>query len=218
MPLLHRPGEAQVDFGHALANVNGQLRKVAFFVMALPYSDATFVMAFEREGTETFWEGHVRAFEFFQGVPRRITYDNTKVAVSKILGKERRLTQGFLQLKSHYLFDHHFCRVARGNEKGVVEGQVKFTRLGPAPAIAISDLKAAGGISTGMKVIDITQPTNGTPPPLWIIDGQHRITGLGETGCAQKDNFIPVVLLLNNGGNFYGYSGNFMATKARAFS
>ena len=118
-----------MDFGHALAKVNGQLRKVAFFVMALPYSDATFVMAFERECTETFWEGHVRAFEFFGGVPKRITYDNTKVAVSKILGKERRLTQGFLQLKSHYLFDHHFCRVARGNEKGVVEGQVKFTRL-----------------------------------------------------------------------------------------
>jgi len=108
VPLLHRPGEAQVDFGHALANVNGQLRKVAFFVMALPYSDATFVMAFARECTETFWEGHVRAFEFSKGVPTRITYDNTKVAVSKILGKERRLTHGFLQLKSHYLFDHHF--------------------------------------------------------------------------------------------------------------
>jgi transposase len=138
VPLVHRPGEAQVDFGHALAKVNGQLRKVAFFVMALPYSDASFVMAFERECTETFWEGHVRAFEFFQGVPKRITYDNTTVAVSKILGKERRLTQGFLQLKSHYLFAHHFCRVARGNEKGVVEGQVKFTRLNffvPVPQV-----------------------------------------------------------------------------------
>lgn len=99
VPLRHRPGEAQVDFGHALAHVNGQLRKVAFFVMALPYSDATFVMAFEREGTETFWEGQVRAFEFFKGVPTRITYDNTKVAVSKILGKERRLTDAKRRLK-----------------------------------------------------------------------------------------------------------------------
>lgn len=129
VPLVHRPGEAQVDFGHALAKVDGQLRKVVFFVMALPYSDASFVAAFERECTETFWEGRVRAFEFFGGVPRRITYDNTKVAVGQILGRARRLTQGFLQLKSHYLFDHHFCRVARGNEKGVVEAQVKFTRL-----------------------------------------------------------------------------------------
>jgi hypothetical protein len=37
-----------------LAKVNGRLRKVAFSVMALPYSDATFVMAFENECTEPF--------------------------------------------------------------------------------------------------------------------------------------------------------------------
>jgi transposase len=130
VPLAHDPGEAQVDFGQALVKVNGRLRKVAFFVMALPYSDAMFVMAFERECTETFWEGHVRAFEFFGGVPTRIVYDNTRVAVSQILGgKERRLTHGFLQLKSHYLFDHRFCRVRRANEKGVVEGTVKYARL-----------------------------------------------------------------------------------------
>lgn len=128
----------QVDFGHVLARVNGHLREVAFFVMALPYSDPSFVMAFECECTETFLEMHVRAFEFFGGVPRRITYDNTKVAVSQILGRARRLTQGFLELKGHHLFDHHFCRVARGNEKGVVEGQVKFTRLNffvPVPQV-----------------------------------------------------------------------------------
>jgi transposase len=131
VPLIHRPGEAQVDFGEALVKMNGRLRKVAFMVMALPYSDASFVMAFERECTETFWEGHVQGFEFFGGVPWRITYDNTKIAVAQIIGggKERRLTRGFCQLKSHYLFNHHFCRVARGNEKGVVEGQVKYTRL-----------------------------------------------------------------------------------------
>mgnify|MGYP003338519148 FL=1 len=140
VPLVHPPGEAQMDFGHALVKMNGVLRKVAFFVMALPYSDAVFVQAFERECTETFWAGHVQAFQFFGGVPRRITYDNTKVAVAQILGggKERRLTQGFLQLKSHYLFAHHFCHVRRGNEKGVVEGLVKFTRLNffvPVPQV-----------------------------------------------------------------------------------
>ena len=48
MPLDHRPGEAQVDFGYALAKVCGELRKVGFFVMVLPHSDAFFVMVFER--------------------------------------------------------------------------------------------------------------------------------------------------------------------------
>jgi transposase len=93
LPLVHRPGEAQVDFGQALVRMAGVLRKVFFFVMALPHSDAFFVMAFERECTESFWEKHVRAFAFFGGVPCRITYDNTTVAVSKIVGPHaRRLT------------------------------------------------------------------------------------------------------------------------------
>jgi hypothetical protein len=116
------------------------LRKTPFFVLALPYSDAVFVMAFERECTETFWEGHVQAFGFFGGVARRISYDNSKIAVAQIIGggKDRRLTTGFCQLQSHYLFNHHFCRVGRGNEKGVVEGLVKFTRLNffvPVPQV-----------------------------------------------------------------------------------
>jgi len=70
MPLIHRAGEAQVDFGYALAKISGVLKKVAIFVMALPYSDAFFVMVFEGECTESHWEGHVRAFEFFGGVPQ----------------------------------------------------------------------------------------------------------------------------------------------------
>ena len=139
MPLVHRPGEAQVDYGHALVRMAGVLRKMVFLVMALPHSDAFFVMAFERECTETFWEGHVRAFEFFGGVPWRITYDNTKVCISKIVGpRARELTEGFKQLLSHYLFDPHFCLVRRANEKGVVEGTVKFARLNflvPVPQV-----------------------------------------------------------------------------------
>jgi transposase len=139
MPLIHRPGEAQVDFGYGLAKVSGVLKKVAFFVMSLPYSDAFFLMAFEKECTETYWEGHVRAFEFFGGVPQRISYDNTKVLASQIIGAhERKLTDGFLKLQSHYLFKEHFCQVRRPNEKGVVEGVVKYARLNflvPVPEV-----------------------------------------------------------------------------------
>ena len=47
VPLSHPPGEAQFDFGHALARIGGKLRKVAFLVMALPYSDVFLVQAFD---------------------------------------------------------------------------------------------------------------------------------------------------------------------------
>jgi transposase len=140
MPLSHRPGTMQMDFGQALARIGGVLRKVHFAVFALPHSDAVYLRAYERECTETFWDGHVHALAYFGGVPTEITYDNTKVAVGQIIGggKERKLTNGFLHLQSHYLFDYRFCRVARPNEKGVVEGMVKFTRLNfmvPVPQV-----------------------------------------------------------------------------------
>jgi transposase len=140
MPLVHRPGDAQVDYFHALAKLGGSLQKVAIFMMALPYSDGFFMMCVPGECTESFWEGHARAFAFFGGVPGRITYDNSKIAVRGIVGVHRRkLTRGFLELASHYLFDHHFCTVRRGNEKGVVEGTGGYARrnfLVPVPQLA----------------------------------------------------------------------------------
>jgi transposase len=143
VPLIHPMGEAQVDFGHADVVLDGEKVKVAIFVMALPYSDAFFMCVFPRECPEAFFEGHVRAFEFLGGVPKRIIYDNTSSAVSKILaGRERKLTPAFLRVVSHYLFETHFCRVRRANEKGVVENLVGFGRrnyLVPVPNV--SDLE-----------------------------------------------------------------------------
>jgi len=139
MPLSQRPGEAQVDFGHALANFNGTLKKVSFFVMSMVHSDAMFVMSFPRECTEAFLEAHVRAFDFFGCVPKRISYDNTRIAITKILtGHKRKHTAEFKRLISHYLFEPHFCNVRRPNEKGIVEGSVKYSRLNfmvPVPQV-----------------------------------------------------------------------------------
>jgi transposase len=140
LPLSHPPGEAQVDFGFAEVTVAGVPTKVAVFVLSLPYSGAVYIQVFPRECTETFQEGHVRAFAFFGGVPTRIAYDNTKTAVAKIVSsRDRTLTREFLRLKSHYLFDSHFCLVRRPNEKGHVEKLVAYARsnfLVPVPAVA----------------------------------------------------------------------------------
>jgi transposase len=139
LPLSHPPGEAQVDFGYADVWLEGELTKVALFVMTLPYSDAIFVQAFPRECTEAFLEGHLRAFAFFGGVPTRISYDNSKVAVCRIVGdREREVTREFLRLKSHFLFADHFCLVRRPNEKGHVERLLDFARrnfLVPVPRV-----------------------------------------------------------------------------------
>jgi len=129
VPLAHPAGEAQVDFGEALVVIAGAEHKAHYLVMDLPQSDDCFVVAFPAETTEAFLEGHMRAFAYFGGVPTRILYDNTKIAVAKILGGEQRQrTRAFSELQSYYLFADKFGRPAKGNDKGKVEGLVGYAR------------------------------------------------------------------------------------------
>jgi transposase len=143
VPLAHPPGDAQADFGEAMVVIGGVERKAHYLAMDLPQSDACFVMAFPAETTEAFLEGHNHAFEYFGGVPRTILYDNTKIAVARILGDGTRTkTRAFNELQSHYLFAEKFGRPGKGNDKGKVEGLVGYARrnfMVPRPRFATWD-------------------------------------------------------------------------------
>jgi hypothetical protein len=129
VPLAHPPGHAQADFGEALAVIGGMECKAHFFAFDLPHSDAIFVKAYPAETAEAFCDAHVSAFAFFGRVPLSILYDNTKLAVARILGDgTRQRTRIFSELQSHYLFLDRFGRPGKGNDKGKVEGLVGFAR------------------------------------------------------------------------------------------
>ena len=129
VPLSHPPGHVQCDFGQAKAVIGGVERKIHYFVLDLPHSDGCFVKAYPAEATEAFCDGHVSAFTFLGGAPRSILYDNTRLAVAKILGDGRRKrTRVFSELVSHYLFEDRFGRPGKGNDKGKVEGLVGYAR------------------------------------------------------------------------------------------
>jgi transposase len=140
VPLEHPPGDAQADFGEAMVRIGGVERKAHYLAMDLPQSDDCFVMAFPSETTEAFLEGHNHAFAYFGGVPRTILYDNTKLAVARILGDGTRTkTRAFSELQSHYLFAEKFGRPGKGNDKGKVEGLVGYARrnfMVPVPQYA----------------------------------------------------------------------------------
>ena len=91
IPLVHPPGHAQADFGEAVVVIGGIEQKAHFFAFDLPHSDACFVKAYPAETTEAFCDGHNSAFAFFGSVPQSILYDNTKIAVARILGDGKRV-------------------------------------------------------------------------------------------------------------------------------
>lgn len=165
LPLSHSPGESQVDFGFAEMDVANQRVKAALFVMTLPFSDAVYMQAFPRECTESFQEGHKRAFQFFGAVANRISYDNSRVSISKIVGRrERECTREFLRLQSHYLFRSHFCLVRRANEKGHVENLLGYARrnfLVPVPDV--SSFAEINEILERRCAEELTRSTRGKP-------------------------------------------------------
>ena len=105
----------------------------------MPHSDGCFVKAYPAETTEAFLDGHVSAFAFLGGVPQSILYDNTKLAVARILGDGRRKrTRAFTELQSHYLSGDRFGRPGKGNDKGKV-GYMRRNFLVPVPSFESFD-------------------------------------------------------------------------------
>jgi transposase len=130
LPLEFEPGEdGQVDWGEAQVILNGVLVTVQLFVLRLCYSRKIFVMAFPSQKQECFYAGHVAALAYFGGVPRRLSYDNLKAAVKRVLqGRNRQEQERFILFRSHYLFESHFCNPGAGHEKGRVEDGVGYAR------------------------------------------------------------------------------------------
>ena len=119
VPLSHPPCHAQCDFGEAVAVIARVERKVHYLVLDLPHSDGCFMKAYPSETTEAFLDGHVSAFAFLGAVPQSILYDNTRLAVARILGDGRRQrTRSFTELQSHCLFETGSGALARAMTRG----------------------------------------------------------------------------------------------------
>jgi hypothetical protein len=130
LPLEFEEGEdAQVDWGEAQVVLGGEQVTVQIFILRLCYSRKIFVMAFPNQKQECFYAGHVAAFDYLGGIPRRLSYDNLKAAVKRVLqGRNRQQQERFILFRSHYLFDSHFCTPGAGHEKGRVEEGVGYVR------------------------------------------------------------------------------------------
>jgi transposase len=130
VPLVHRAGdEAQVDFFEMLVDVSGVRRKAHLFLLRLMHSRRDVVWLYDRCDQVSFLDGHVRAFAYLGGVPRRGIYDNLSAAVRRRLGLRRELTDRFRALVSHYGLEPCFARIGQGHDKGGVEGRGKSIRL-----------------------------------------------------------------------------------------
>lgn len=144
LPLEHRPGEAQVDFGTADFYENGRRITGKYLEVSFPYSNKGYMQLFYGENMECLLEGLDAIFRHMGAVPDELWFDNTKVIVTKVIrGGGRDTTERFNRFREHYRFQAVFTNLGEGHEKGNVENKVGYQRrnfLVPVPRfLALSD-------------------------------------------------------------------------------
>ena len=147
IPLEFPAGSAvQVDWGEATILLDGKKTAVNLFCARLCYSCAPIVLAYRRQNEECFLDALVRVFAYYGGVPRRVIFDNGKVAVKDGFGVWAQKQEGYARLSAHYGFEAVFCNPASGHEKGLVEGLVGLIRRNVCvPLPKVRDMEELNG-------------------------------------------------------------------------
>jgi len=174
--------DAQGDWGEALIYLDDKPVTARVFCMKLSYSGKPFVMAFPTERQEAFFEGQRRAFEWFEGVPARVSYDNLTTAVLKVLRGRNRIEQdAFIAFRSHYLFQSHFATPATPREQGRVESLVGYMRRNyfvPVPHVSSFD-------EINRTLLERLQEDDNRPSP-------DKPMTIGEAWQEEKPKLLPL--------------------------
>jgi transposase len=157
MRQVHKAGEKLfVDYaGQTMPVIDrktGEIHQAPVFVATLGASNYTYT---EATWTQTLpdWTGsHVRAFEFFGGVPRIVVPDNLKTGVTSPHLYDPELNPSYLELAEHYAVAVVPARAVKPRDKAKVEVHVQIVEreilapLRDRRFLSLADLNEAMGI------------------------------------------------------------------------
>jgi transposase len=229
LPLEFDAGkDAQVDWGEAWVIMAGVEVKVQFLVMRLNYSRVRFVKAYPFQKQEAFLDAHEAGFHFLGGVPRRITYDNLKTAVFRILeGHNRQEQEAFKAFRSYYLFDSHYCTPAQGHEKGGVENDVGYAQRNFfSPLLRVNSYAELNQLLLERCQQNVDRHIRGQEAPvaeLWEVDKVHLLPVPKQDypACEMKpvkaNSYSQVVFETNRYSVPHSYAGKQLVLRAFPF-
>lgn len=130
VPLHSNPAEeCQVDFGYlGTFRRNGRPVKVWVFSMVLSHSRYAYYHLVTTQRVSEFLDCHIKAFEYFGGVPRTVKLDNLKAGVTTPDLYEPLLQEQYAGFLSYYGSAGIACRPRRPQAKGKVESSIKYVK------------------------------------------------------------------------------------------
>jgi len=119
----------EYDFGEVKLIINGMLKKYYIAVISSPASNFRWCYLYTNSKKDVFLDSHVKFFKMIGGIWKEVVYDNMRNVVSKFIGKnEKELNEDLVKMSIYYGFDINVTNAFSGNEKGYVEGSVKYLR------------------------------------------------------------------------------------------
>ena len=119
----------EYDFGEVKLVIDGTVKRYYIAVLSSPAGNFRWCYLYDNCKKEVFMDSHVRFFKMIGGVWKEVVYDNMRNVVSKFIGKnEKELNEDLVKMSLYYGFDINVTNAFSGNEKGYVEGSVKFLR------------------------------------------------------------------------------------------
>lgn len=124
------PGkQLQSDWGEVVTEMGGQAVRVHFIVNELGYSRRFHFWCCESADAEHTYEGLIRSFEYFGGVPQEVVVDNQKSAVLSHSNQSGPVfNERFVDLAGHYDFTPRACKPYRARTKGKDERMVGYIK------------------------------------------------------------------------------------------
>jgi transposase len=124
------PGhECQIDFGYlGKFHKEGKYVKVWVFCQVLSHSRYAFYKAVTNQTTETFFRCQIEAMEFFGGVTSTLKIDNLGAGVLQADFYQPMIQKQYADMAAHYQTTIVTCRIARGQDKGIVESGIKYVK------------------------------------------------------------------------------------------
>ena len=201
------PGkQAQVDFGYVgmlLDPVSKKLRKSYAFIMTLAHSRHRFVYFVFKQDIATWIDCHVRAFNFFGGVPETVLLDNLKAGVIKPHIYDPTINRSYAELERHYHFIIDPAKVRKPEHKGKVERSVTIVKQQVIAGRQHQDINAANAYAQQwcrhQIAHQVVRTTGETPWERFTREEQPALLPLPDTtfecatwqeGLVHKDHHV----------------------------
>jgi len=203
--------QAQVDFGEFnMRTEYDKRKKVHFFSMVLSRSRQKYVVFRDNPfNTLATIDAHEKCFQFFQGMPQQLVYDQDKLMLVDENKGDLILTGEFRRYVRYREFKLHFCRKADPESKGKIENVIKYIKYNFLRGRKYVDIDTLNGQALAWlnrtANAKIHAATKKVPEGEWIIEQAYlQPTGdifsteqTGKSYTLRKDNTIAYK------GNFY---------------